>query len=105
MRIEAAIQRQLREEDEDHDIRTVPQTPVLGAQAEEENPLVFEDTEDELSGGLTFKSQAQRNSGYWGSLDSSSPSGYMGFRMNPDGDIIVRIGLSLEVNVNLKVFP
>ncbi|KAK6348991.1 hypothetical protein TWF730_009751 [Orbilia blumenaviensis] len=88
MRIEAAIQRQLREDDEEEDTRTVPQTPVLNAQAEDDNALVFEDTEDE-AGGPSFKSAAQRNSGYWGALESSSPGGFMGFRMNPDGDIIM----------------
>ncbi|KAF3907971.1 hypothetical protein ABW21_db0209036 [Orbilia brochopaga] len=102
MRIEAAIQRQLREEDEEQDNRTVPQTPVLQAQAEEEQPLVFDDTEDE-SGRLTFKSAAQRNSGYWGSLESSSPSGFMGFRINPDGDIIM--GTDSMVNSPISRSP
>ncbi|KAF3917829.1 hypothetical protein ABW20_dc0105227 [Dactylellina cionopaga] len=102
MRIEAAIQRQLREDDEEQDTRTVPQTPVLQAQTEEENPLVFEDTEDE-SGSVTFKSAAQRNSGYWGSLESSSPSGFMGFRMNPDGDIIM--GTDSMVNSPISRSP
>ncbi|KAK6333353.1 hypothetical protein TWF718_011167 [Orbilia javanica] len=88
MRIEAAIQKQLREDDDEEDTRTVPQTPVLNAQSEDDNPLVFEDTEDE-AGGPSFKSAAQRNSGYWGTLESSSPGGYMGFRVNPDGDIIM----------------
>ncbi|KAF3936829.1 hypothetical protein ABW19_dt0204515 [Dactylella cylindrospora] len=95
MRIEAAIQRQLREEDDEEDHRTVPQTPVLQAQAEDDQPLVFEDTEDE-SNGMTFKSAAQRNSGYWGSLESSSPGGFVGFKMNPDGDIIVRFSIRLR---------
>ncbi|KAF3909737.1 hypothetical protein AA313_de0209554 [Arthrobotrys entomopaga] len=103
MRIEAAIQRQLREEDEEQDTRTVPQTPVLGAQAEDENPLVFEDTEDELP-GLSFKKAAKRNSGYWGSLESSSPSGgFMGFRMNTDGDIIM--GTDSMVNSPISRSP
>ncbi|KAK6354881.1 hypothetical protein TWF696_004012 [Orbilia brochopaga] len=102
MRIEAAIQRQLREEDEEQDTRTVPQTPVLQAQAEEEHPLVFDDTEDE-SGRPTFKSAAQRNSGYWGSLESSSPSGFMGFRINPDGDIIM--GTDSMVNSPISRSP
>ncbi|KAK6538944.1 hypothetical protein TWF694_010494 [Orbilia ellipsospora] len=103
MRIEAAIQRQLREEDEEQDTRTVPQTPVLGAQGEDENPLVFEDTEDELP-GLSFKTAAQRNSGYWGSLESSSPSGgFMGFRMNTDGDIIM--GTDSMVNSPISRSP
>ncbi|KAK6526908.1 hypothetical protein TWF281_010104 [Arthrobotrys megalospora] len=102
MRIEAAIQRQLREDDEEEDTRTVPQTPVLNAQAEDDNPLVFEDTEDE-AGGPSFKSAAQRNSGYWGTLESSSPSGFMGFRMNPDGDIIM--GTDSMVNSPISRSP
>ncbi|EPS42045.1 hypothetical protein H072_4031 [Dactylellina haptotyla CBS 200.50] len=103
MRIEAAIQRQLRDEDEEEDTRTVPQTPVLGAQPEDENPLVFEDTEDELP-GLSFKTAAQRNSGYWGTLESSSPSGgFMGFRVNTDGDIIM--GTDSMVNSPISRSP
>ncbi|KAK6512207.1 hypothetical protein TWF481_001098 [Arthrobotrys musiformis] len=102
MRIEAAIQRQLREDDDEEDTRTVPQTPVLNAQAEDDNPLVFEDTEDE-AGGPSFKSAAQRNSGYWGTLESSSPGGFMGFRMNPDGDIIM--GTDSMVNSPISRSP
>ncbi|KAF3197658.1 hypothetical protein TWF679_002848 [Orbilia oligospora] len=102
MRIEAAIQRQLREDDDEEDTRTVPQTPVLNAQVEDDNALVFEDTEDE-AGGPSFKSAAQRNSGYWGTLESSSPSGFMGFRMNPDGDIIM--GTDSMVNSPISRSP